>query len=31
MTSQLNAVLPESFNPSIVKLGLLIKSITIQP
>jgi hypothetical protein len=31
MTSQLNAVLPKSFNPSIVKLGALIKSITIQP
>ena len=31
MTSQLNAGLPKSFNPSIVKLGLLIKSITIQP
>jgi len=31
MTSQLNGVLPESFNPSIVKLNALIKSITITP
>jgi hypothetical protein len=31
MTSQLNGVLPKSFNPSIVKLNALIKSITITP
>jgi hypothetical protein len=30
MTGQLNAVLPKSFIPSIVKLNALIKSITIQ-
>jgi hypothetical protein len=31
VTNQLNAELPKSFIPSIVKLGALIKSITIQP
>jgi hypothetical protein len=31
MTSQLNSVQPASFNPSIVKLNALIKTITITP